>query len=507
MEGTELAELARAAEQRGDRKGAARLWEKLSSQHPDDPDPPYRIGALFHELGLYVSALPYFQSAVRRGANSAEPQLRIAHCLVSMGRPEDALAIYRQLLDQTPVPATISAYLFALILTPGQSADFVAAEHRRLAALLETAPPAPRAASAGGLKHVGLVSGHLGSEHPIAQLIEPALERISRSGLKLTVYATRPPGPAQADRIRRYGGVESIHGLNDTDAAARIAAQGPDLLVDLIGHTSGARPGIFARRPAPRQAGFLGYTFTSGAPFMDAIIADPHVCPPQEESLYAERVIRLPACFTVFRPPPGMPEERSKVARDNLVFGSLNNAAKLNLPTIRLWARVVSGVADAHLLLKSRAFAEPANRARIAGLFDAAGLDPARLDFEGHSSFSQGMARYRGVDIALDPLVYNGCTTTAHALWMGTPVVSLPGRAFYARMGVSLLTAADRPEWIAADEDDYVRIARSLAADRGALRAEQQRLLTSLEASPLCDLNAYADSLSDAFRRAAALPA
>lgn len=499
------AERATALEKAGDGGAAALEWQRLADARPGDPGPMYRLGVLFHDSDNYLRAFVCFREALNRGDKGEVLALRIGHCLVSTGRAEDALPYYLRLLDEGATPQRVSAYLFALLLAPNVPPEETAREHVRLAGKIGKGaePGAQTLAPPGETLRIGFVSDDLGRLHPVAQLLEPALARLAGNGAEICVYVLGPLDETWRNRVESYARLRSLHGVADTDAARLIAKDRLDLLVDLSGHTSGNRLPVLSLRPAPRQATFLGYPFSSGAPFIDALIADPIVCPPEEEALYRERIVRLPVSFACFDPTLDMPEDRGKSARDAPVFGSLNNAAKLNRPSLAVWARVLEAAPGARLLLKTKAFSEDESCERIKRQFAELGADPERISFEPRSLFAEAMARYRDIDIALDPLGYNGGITTAQALWMGTPVVTAPGRLFCARMGASLLNAAERPQWIAGSLDEYVRIAAGLAADMAALKAEQNRLLEALPASPLCDLDAYAEGLLAAFRDAA----
>src|SRR5262249_1598679 len=140
----------------------------------------------------------------------------------------------------------------------------------------------------------------------------------------------------------------------------------------------------------------------------------------------------------------------------HVTFGSFNNFAKLSPGTIALWAQIMREVPDARLLLKSTQFKDAETRARCAGVFAAAGVAAGRLgllpplpDPVPH------FAQYSHVDVALDPLTYNGTTTTCEALWMGVPVVSLRGDRHASRVGASLLTAVGLTSLIAETPQDY----------------------------------------------------
>jgi len=128
-------------------------------------------------------------------------------------------------------------------------------------------------------------------------------------------------------------------------------------------------------------------------------------------------------------------------------------------------------------------------------------MDPARVTIlEASPNHLSHMACYGEIDVALDPFPYGGTTTTCEALWMGRPVVTLAGERHASRVGASLLSAIGRTEWIAGNEEDYVRIARDLAADRPRLRTESEGLRQALRRSPLLDHAGQARRFGDALR-------
>lgn len=144
------------------------------------------------------------------------------------------------------------------------------------------------------------------------------------------------------------------------------------------------------------------------------------------------------------------------------------------------------------LTRKCGAFSETELQTEVVDKFKAKGIDPARLIQEGPEEFVPAMRTYHRIHIALDPFPYAGDTTTCQALYMGTPVITLAGDRFSARMGACLLTAANHPEWIAQDKDVYIEIAVQLAADPVALRATRRALGEQMNQTPLCDIALYA---------------
>jgi predicted O-linked N-acetylglucosamine transferase (SPINDLY family) len=194
------------------------------------------------------------------------------------------------------------------------------------------------------------------------------------------------------------------------------------------------------------------------------------------------------------------PQYTAAHAQRPLTFGSFNNVPKLTPHTIALWARVLKALPDARLLLKAPSFKDAGAVQSFVQRFAEQGVGAERLEFRGPVGLSDMMAEYADVDIALDPVPYNGGTTTLQAMWMGVPVVVKAGNNFVSRMGASFMTAAGLPEWVAPDDDAYVRIAVQMAQDRQALLTLKQGLRARLQAQPAWDIDRYTQDFAQALR-------
>src|ERR1041385_5923378 len=68
-------------------------------------------------------------------------------------------------------------------------------------------------------------------------------------------------------------------------------------IIHLNGHTHEARPGIFSHHPAPVQVNYLVYPGTTGASFMDYVLADRIVLPLDQQPFFSEKIVHLPDCY------------------------------------------------------------------------------------------------------------------------------------------------------------------------------------------------------------------
>ena len=174
---------------------------------------------------------------------------------------------------------------------------------------------------------------------------------------------------------------------------------------------------------------------------------------------------------------------------------------KLTPHTLRLWSQILHSVPASKLLLKAPSLRDSAVCDRFRRLFADHHIDSSRLEFQGPTELSNMMQCYGQIDIALDPVPYNGGTTSLQALWMGVPLVSLLGGNFVSRMGSSFLHALGRSEWLALDDDDYVRIAIELAGQVSDLRSMRQQFRAEMAASPLSNIDLYVSNFQALLER------
>jgi len=382
----------------------------------------------------------------------------------------------------------------------------VAALHRQLcapieAALIEKTDFANRRSTDRRLR-LGYVTGDLHRQHPVNLFMLPVLLRHDHRRFEVHVYHTGSMHDAYTRRARSCADrwCEAT-GLDDGALQQMIVGDAIDLLVDLAGHTSSHRLGLFALRAAPVQATFLGYPHSTGLSRIDWLIGDTIVSPAGDAALFSEGIAQMPDSVFCWAPVDDYPLPRPRTAEAPLVFGSFNNAMKLTPRTIALWARVLQAVPGSRLLLKAPSLQDGDVQAGFIKRFAAHGITAKRLALRGPSGLADMMQEYGEVDIGLDPTPYNGGTTTFQALWMGVPVITLAGGNFVGRMGTSFLDTLGQPDWVARDEADYVAIAARLAECRHEWRQGRAQLRARMAASPLCDIERWVTQLEALYRR------
>jgi predicted O-linked N-acetylglucosamine transferase (SPINDLY family) len=350
---------------------------------------------------------------------------------------------------------------------------------------------------------LGLLSADFHHQHPVNIFMQPVLARLDKAQLEVTIYHVGMAHDDQTQLARsRADHWVVASGWTPAQLARRIREDGIDVMMDLSGHTSHNRLMVLAQRVAPVQVSFLGYPGSTGVPNIDWLLADPVVVPPAHDALCTERVHRLPNTVFCYAPEVDYPYPSHDAAKAwrPLTFGSFNNVPKLTPHTIALWAQVLARVPGSRLLLKAPSFRDESAIRIFRERFEQQGVDASRIEFRGPVGLTDMMAEYADVDIALDPVPYNGGTTTLQALWMGVPVVVKEGQNFVSRMGASFMRAAGLPEWVATSDEDYVAIAVRMAADRQALLQLKAGLRTRLQAAPAWDIDRYTRDMESALR-------
>jgi predicted O-linked N-acetylglucosamine transferase (SPINDLY family) len=446
-------------------------YERVLALDPNDADALNNLGNLRHEQGRIADALEAYDKAVR---------LRPA-----VAGPASNLLLLQNYMDEQSPAAALAA-------------------HRAWAARIVAPPSAPFPARRPGRLRVGYVSADFRT-HSVAYFFEPLLAHHDRAAVETFCYAQGRAADATTERLRAQADHwVPIGNLTDEQVAARVRADGIDILVDLGGHTGNSRLAVFAWRAAPVQVTWLGYPNTTGLTVMDYRLTDAIADPVgTTDPFHTERLVRLDDGFLCYRPPFDAPAVAPTPARERgfVTFGSFNHPAKLADATVAAWSALLARVPDSRLLLKAKAFEDETARRHHMERFVAAGAAADRLDLVGHIDDPQGhLAAYGRIDLALDPFPYNGTTTTCEALWMGVPVVTLAGDRHAGRVGASLLHRAGLDELVAGNRDEYVSLAAALAMDIDRIAALRAGMRDRLSRSPLLDGARFARAVEAAFR-------
>ena len=344
-----------------------------------------------------------------------------------------------------------------------------------------------------GRIRVAYVSGDF-KNHPLSHLMAGVFENHDRSQFETTGISFGPnDGSATRARIARsFDRFVDVNGKSNTEIATYLRANEVDLAVDLGAFTTGGRPPIFAMRPAPVQASYLGYPGTTGAPYMDYVIADAFVIPAEQrpDTYYPNDNTREIASVAPTRAAAGLPEA-------GFVFCSFNSSYKITPAIFDIWMGLLAAVEGSVLWLLESNRMVPGNLRREAA---ARGISPERLVFAPTVPNAEHLARHRLADLFLDTSYYNAHTTACDALWTGLPLITRPGSTFTSRVAGSLLRAIDLPELIASSFNEYRALALALAREPARLVAIKARLAANRDTTALFDTVRITRHLEAAYR-------
>jgi predicted O-linked N-acetylglucosamine transferase (SPINDLY family) len=336
---------------------------------------------------------------------------------------------------------------------------------------------------------IGYVSSDL-REHAVGFGLSEVMGLHDRGRYSIHAYYC---GIGRDDPTRRriranVDGWTDINPMSDDEAARTIRADGIDILVDLNGYTRDARTAVFARRPAPIQANWYGFPGTMGTPYHHYVIGDAAVIPEGHEIYFTEKVLRLP-CY--------QPNDRQRVVSETLpsraaeglpeggfVFCNLNGSQKTTPAMFGHWMNILKAVPASVLWLLD---ATADTNARLRCLAEGQGVAPERLCFAPKRPNPEHLARYRFADLFLDTFPYGAHTTASDALWMGVPVLTMPGRSFASRVCAGLVQAAGAADLVCAGAEDYVARAIEIGREPAIARSLRQRIEANRSSAPLFD--------------------
>ncbi|HUO08509.1 MAG TPA: tetratricopeptide repeat protein [Phycisphaerae bacterium] len=451
---------------------ALELLEPFVQQHPDDCLVHGALASIYLDRGELAKARESF----RRSVDPSAPQ-----------PPVNGNLLLSSTYDDTLSPRELFDLHVAWGLQQG-----------------DPALPAPRIADPNRQKiRIGYVSPDL-RQHSVAFFICPVLMFHDKSAFEIYCYADVQNPDKVTEMFQSHADHwRNIAGVPDERLFEMVRRDEIDILIDLAGHTGGTRLPFFSRRPAPIQAGMIGYPCTTGLPAIDYQITDPIIHPPGlNEPLATEKLVRLPHIFACYRPPDNAPpvQPLPALTAGHITFGYFNNLAKLRDSVLRAWALIAARLPTARFVIQTSALDDPAALEIVTNRCLAAGMPQSCLDIRGQSSLSRFHDDLNTVDIGLDPFPFNGHTTSCQMLHMGVPIVTLSGKTRSSRMGASLMCNLGLQHLVAHSPEEYADIAVRLASDLPKLAAIRAALRDRMETSPIMNAPLYVQNLERAYR-------
>lgn len=525
---TVLAQMGRTAE-------AIPAYRRAIALAPAYPEAHNNLANLYQMTGALEEAVASYRTALRLRPEYAEAHRNLASALRRLGRMEEAVTALATAVKLNPGYAEAATLLVHQLqqLCDWRMADdltrqliravekgsgavnpFVflalqttAAQQRQCAA--QWAKAHHLAGSAGPPypgKRERITVGYLSAdfqEHATAQLISELFVLHDRSRFRIIGYSYGADDSSMARRrlCDTFDAFVDLGDLSYHDAAARIRADGVDILVDLKGYTTDARPEIVALRPAPIQVSYLGYPGTLGTRAVDYILVDGFVVPADQQEHFTEKLVHLPHCYQVNdrRRPIAAAASRAVygLPESGFIFCCFNSSHKITPAMFDIWMRLLQRAPGSVLWLLETNATATVNLRREAEQRLEGGS--ARLVFAPTLRNPEHLARFAVADLFLDTLPYNAHTLSSDALWGGCPVLTCAGQTFASRVAGSILHAAGLPELVTSTLADYEALALRLATDKEELSAIRARLRRNRAELPLFDTPRFTRDLEAAF--------
>jgi predicted O-linked N-acetylglucosamine transferase (SPINDLY family) len=522
-------------------KAIARDGPLAEATKPDEAEAQFKQGLTLAQQGRYEDAVVHYQQALRlKPEESAGAHNNLGNVFMLQGKLPEAVASYRQAVRCRPDYAIAHSNLGNALREQGQLKEAVVSLQRALhlrpdyaeahSSLILTLHYLPGCNA--GLIHEECRRWNQQHAEPLRRLIQahsnqPDPERRLRIGYVSPVFrdhvhafftipllsshdhrhyeiycysdVARPD--ATTERHRGHADVwRNTVGLSDQQVADLVRSDRIDILVDLAMHTANNRLLVFARKPAPVQVCWLAYPGTTGLSAMDYRLTDPYLDPPGLfDAFYAEESVRLPDTFWCYDPLTDQPAVNALPgkAQGVITFGCLNNFCKVNDDCLALWAQVLQAVPQSRILL----LAPQEARERVLAKLEETGIAASRIEFTHALPRLEYLSLYHRIDLGLDPLPYNGHTTSLDALWMGVPTITLVSQTTaFGRAGWSQLCNLGLKELAAETPEEYVAVAARLAGDLPRLQQLRSTLRQRMQQSPLTDSKRFARHVEEAYR-------
>jgi predicted O-linked N-acetylglucosamine transferase (SPINDLY family) len=456
--------------------------------------------------GDVTRAAPLCHRVLKINLHSELALTLLGGCFAAVGDPATAIAHFDRALASKPdYEEAIKQKIFVLDFVP--DIDFVTLQEARKYWWDQIGARQPqRQLQACSLDPerrivVGYVSADF-RDHSAAIAFMPWLRLRDHERFQVICYSNSPLQDATTALCRSLADqwVDAWR-LTDDKLADRIEADQVDILVDLSGHSGGNRLSVFATKPAPIQVTAIGHVSGTGLPTMDYLLADPILIPAEARPLFAERIHDLPAFITIEPPPDIAPTPLPALGNGYVTFGAFNRADKISDAALSVWSKLMQAVPGSVIVVKNAALNDALVRDTLIARFVASGIPENRLRCVGSSPRPEHLALVSSIDIMLDPFPQNGGVSTWEPLQLGVPVVTKLGNGHASRCGGAIVVAAGLGDWVAADDEGYIEIARRWATSPDELAALRARLPAQVRSSAAGNCLTYVGHLEEGYRK------
>ena len=518
----------------GAREEAINAFRRAFALAPDDEETASALASEFVRAGLRDDAITLLRDMIRNTGGSYDLLMQLGRMATLAAQPDEAKHCFDQALTLKPEDAdALSAKISTLVLLGDVERAIEIAESNsarskksralgvarlfalnywpdttpeKLRQVAEAIPPRlklkkgpPHIQTMPSTLKVGLISERFRT-HPVSFMTRPFLEGVNHDDMDVTVFGVNVPIDADSQAIQKAAdNWIDLTGMSDDAMVERIREQKLDVMISPSGLEEQELLDLFQGQLAPVQLTAFGVFLTSGAKSIDGLVSDWHHTPQGSEIGYTEQLIRMPDGYAPFDPSGEVPALTDPLDGP-VIFGSFNTLQKLSDNTLALWSKVLDAVPGSKLKIKTHSLGAAGCRQSLVAKAAENGIEEARLILESGGTRRSILDAYNGIDIALDPLSYSGGITTLEALWMGVPVVTLPGQTFVRRHSFSHLSVAGLTDWIARDQDHYIAIAAQLADEIRKTPNFGRNLRSTIQQSPTSDGVRWASDFNQAIR-------
>ena len=481
-------------------------YQKAINIQPDYADAYYNLGNVLHKLNKHQEAIISYEKVIQINPNYAAAYYNLGNVLSVLGEFQKAISCYQKAIDSKKNYAlAYNNILFTLLYLETADPKFCLSRAKEFRSSLKpinedllvkyqfnTKPKKLR---------IGFVSGDL-REHPVGFFLLGTLNHLKNENLELIAYSNSQIKDSINIKLKsHFTNWREIESQSNMDVINTIRKDGIHILIDLSGHSDKNRLPIFINKPAPIQASWISYPGTTGIPEIDYMIGDRFVTPENVSGHFTEKIFRLPNMWVCFTPPDFDVEisEPPVIKNGYVTFGSFNHLSKINDEVISLWSKILKSIPKSKIFLKTKQLNNSYLKEKIISKFKENGINLNSIILEEGTSRSKLLNSYNEVDIALDPFPYSGGVTSLEAIWMGVPVLTKKGFRFVSHTTESINHNSGMSDWVANDENEYVKKAIKFSTDLELLTEINKNLRRTALKSPLFNSTLFAKQLNNAF--------
>lgn len=494
---------------KGQMQLALKSYEAALEAQPDFPQGLNNVAVMYTQQGKASMAFNVLQAAIMADQTYAEAWNNLGVLQRDVGEAQAALESYRKCCALEPHNRNAGQNLLLGLnyLYDGNEREICKAHMEWGVKFRGLHPMLPACDKEERRKHEKIRLGYVSPDffiHSVSFFAEAPIENFNRRLFEVTIYSVCANPDEKTARLQgeveSYGGIwKDVSSLSEVQLSDLIRSDEIDILIDLTGHTANNRLGTFAMKPAPVQVTWIGYPNTTGLDTIDYRITDSLCDPLDTNQKFTEKLVRLDNFFLCYTPCPEVPGVAPLPADTNgyITFGSFNALAKQTPDVLRTWSNILCSVPNSRLIMKNKPFACESVKQKYWHMFEEFGISRDRIDLLPLAPTTERhLDQYSMIDICLDPFPYAGTTTTAEALYMGVPCLTMRGKGHAHNVGVSMITNVGLGnEWIAESKQDYVHKAKESASNIQALRHLRSSLRSLMSSSPVCNVSLFMDNL------------